>query len=190
MAKLVIDANVLIYATQDNCSTTNCLNVLIALKNSAHLCVIPHKTIRECLTNLGKSTEFCLQWIDFLSARGRLVCNDRAPRALTNAQFTKCNVNDTNKSQMLKDLFLISEASIYDKKIVSCDRTARKLFIKYFCNQLADFHWACAQEHADAIVVWIGTGCNKEAKFSMGCPSPKPIPPKKSKGKSLRSKRS
>ena len=165
---LVIDASVAKASGGDEatCSTAiKTRDFLLAVRRICHKVVMTPAIQAEWNRH---QSGFARAWRSSMVARGKLTARNVEERQDIRQQVESENITQKQKNAMLKDCHLIEAAISTDRRIISLDDAARKLFVGLSHNvtDIQEVLWVNPVSDAEQVIAWL-EGAPNEAGWKL-----------------------
>lgn len=177
MSDIVIDADIMRSAgTSEHPHSSNARRALEAIWNAGHRMVQCKPIKDEHDRHQGR---YASLWRTRMVSRKRWIHWDYKEDVALRQTLVAALPESAGRGKeraVRKDAHLLEAASATDKRIVSKDSTARKLF-QHACPDLGmhrQILWGDLTSAAEAVIEWIAGGCHERDDFKL-CPPPRKV---------------
>lgn len=140
-------------------------NFLQAVLTICHKAVMTPEILAEWNQH---QSGFARKWRRSMVARKKLIPLNVEERQDLRQQVELANITQGQKNAMLKDCHLIEAAINTDRRIISLDDTARKLFVglSHSVADIQDVLWVNPVSDTEQVITWL-KGAPNEAKWKL-----------------------
>ena len=152
----------------------SCAEFLDAVRQSEHLLVMTQDIEREWDAS---DADYATRWRSAMVSIGKVYFSRAVVGSELRAKI-RSSVKGTSEQQgMLKDAHLIEAAVDTDRRVISCDETARRLYRRVFkrVDDLREIVWVNPTIAADDPIPWIQGGAPADPQRVLGYRPPRPV---------------